>query len=80
MAVNQARSMNAEFAQGSVDCTYIQLAPNRSAVENPPVDRAEWPTYRNVGQWPSNPFVEAHMWRFGLPREIMNSGDGDSRF
>lgn len=80
MAVNQSRSMTAEFAQGSVDQTYIQLAPNRGVVENAPVERFDWPQYRNVEKWPESPFLEGHVRRSGLPREIKTTGDGDSRF
>ena len=80
MAKNESRSMGVEFHQGSIDCTYIQLAPNRGVIENPPVDRLEWPSYVNAERWPSSPFDEAQMSRAGLPREIMTSGDGDTRY
>lgn len=80
MGVNASRSMNAEFNQGSVDNTYIQLTPNRGVVENPPVERMDWPQYRNVERWPESPFLEAHVRRADHPREIWTSGDGDTRF
>ena len=80
MAVNQSRSMNADFAQGSVDNTYIQLTPNRGNVENPPVERLSWPRYQHCEEWPESPFLEAHVRRAGHPREQWTSGDGDTRF
>jgi len=80
MAVNQSRSMNVEFDQGSVDCTYIQLTPNRGVVENPPTERFSMPQYQNVERWPESPFLEAHVRRAPLPREVKTTGDGDSRY
>jgi len=80
MAVNESRSMNADFTQGSIDCTYIQLAPNRGNPENPPVERLEWLRYANAERWPESPFLEAHLGRAHLPRETFTTGDGDSRF
>lgn len=80
MAVNNFRSMNLDFSEGSVDRTYIQLTPNRANVEHPPLDRYAWPQYTNCGLWPSDPFIEAHISRMPLPREIKTTGDGDSRF
>ncbi len=79
MAVNASRSMNAEFAQGSIDCTYIQLTPNRGVVENPPTERYTWPRYQHVEEWAEHPFLEAHLRRVGLPRERWTTGDGDTR-
>ena len=61
MAKNQSESMNAEFAQGTVDSTYIQLTPDRKNVENPPVDRYTWPTYAQVDRHIDPPFLEAHV-------------------
>jgi hypothetical protein len=80
MAKNQSRSMNAEFAQGGVDNTYQQLTPNRAVVENPPIERMSWPTMRQVEQHVEHPMVEAHIRRADLPREVMTTGDGDTRF
>jgi hypothetical protein len=80
MAVNQSRSMNADFTQGSIDNTYIQLAPNRGVPENLPIERLDWPQYRNAEKWPESPFLESHVRRAPLPREIKTTGDGDSRF
>jgi hypothetical protein len=80
MSVNQSRSMNAELTQGSVDNTYIQLTPNRGVVENPPIERLDWPQFRNAEKWPESPFLEAHVRRAPLPREVKTTGDGDSRF
>lgn len=79
MAVNQSRSMMADFHQGSIDRSYIELTPNRGQVENVPVERLAWPTYGHCGMYPSDPFAEAHMWRSQLPREIKTTGDGDTR-
>jgi hypothetical protein len=80
MAVNNTRSMNVDFAQGSIDRTYIQLTPDRGNVENPPVERVTWPRYEHVEQWPVDPMLEAHIARAGLPRELKTTGDGDTRF
>jgi hypothetical protein len=80
MAVNQSRSMNLDFQQGSIDCTYIQIAPNRGNVENLPTERMDWPQYRNAEKWPESPFFEANVRRASHPREIKTSGDGDTRF
>jgi hypothetical protein len=78
MAVNESRSMNAEFSQGSIDCTYIQLAPNRGGiVEHVPYDRLTWPRYQHAEEWQDGPFWQAHASRLGLPREnkVVNTGD-----
>jgi hypothetical protein len=80
MAVNQSRSMNADFAQGTIDCTYIQLAPNRGNPTVPPTERYDWPQYQNADKWPESPFIESHISRAHLPRETTTTGDGDSRF
>jgi len=48
MAVNESRSMIAELNQGLLDGRYMQLAPNWSVDENPPTERMDWPTYRQV--------------------------------
>ena len=81
MAVNDSRSMNAEFSQGTIDSTYIQLTPNRGNVENPPIERYDWPQYQNVERWPESPFIESHITRRAvIPREIKTTGDGDTRF
>ena len=61
MAVNNAESMNMSFAQGSIDRTYIQLNPDRKNVENPPIDRLGWPSYRNAELHADPPFLEAHI-------------------
>jgi hypothetical protein len=79
MAVNNSRSMNADFHQGSIDCTHIELTPSRGSVENPPVERLSWPTYRNVGRWAESPFLEAGMRHARRPMEIKTSGDSDIR-
>lgn len=67
---NQTRSEGAEFAQGAVDNTYIQLTPNRGNAENPPVERMDWPTYAQAERHIDHPFLEAHMRRAALPSEF----------
>jgi hypothetical protein len=66
----QNRSMDAEFAQGAVDETYIQLVPDRGNVENPPLERLMWPTYGMAEHCIDHPFLEAHMRRAALPWEV----------
>lgn len=80
MAVNDTRSMNEDFHQGTVDNTYIQLTPSRGSVENPPVERMDWPQYQNVERWPESPFLESHARRSMNPREVKTTGDGDTRY
>ena len=41
MAVNDSRSMNEDFHQGSIDSTYIQLMPDRANAEVPPIERLD---------------------------------------
>jgi hypothetical protein len=70
MAKNETRSEGAEFAQGCVDSTYIQLTPDRGGVvENPPIERLAWPQYAQAEQHIESPFLEAHMRRAQLPTE-----------
>jgi hypothetical protein len=78
MAVNDSQSMNAEFAQGTIDRTYIQLTPNRCNVENPPVERLTWPAYRQVEQHRDFPFGEASIRRSILPMEYKTSSARNS--
>lgn len=67
---NQTRSEGAEFAQGVVDNTYIQLTPNRGGVvENPPYERMTWPSYAQAERHIDHPFLEAHLRRALLPQE-----------
>jgi len=81
MAVNESRSMNSEFAQGCIDRTYIELAPNRGGVPTVvPVDRLTWPTYRQAEQHADNPFGESRIGRLPLPRERKTNDSGDIRF
>lgn len=77
---NDTRSMNVDFHQGSIDRSYIQLAPDRANVENPPTERLDWPQYRNAELWPESPFFEASIRHSMRPREIKSSGDDDTRF
>jgi hypothetical protein len=70
MAKNESRSMGGEFAQGCVDETYIQLAPDRGGVvENMPVERMDWPTYAQAERHIDHPFLESHLRRSMLPQE-----------
>lgn len=80
MAVNSSHSMNADFHQGTIDESYIQLTPDRGNVENPPLERLTWPRYQHVGQWAESPFMEASI-RHGIrPREVKLTSDTDTRF
>ena len=76
MAVNDSRSMIADFHQGVIDNTYMALVPNRGNVEIPPRDRMTWPTYLQAEKHVDPPFLEAHLGRALLPREARN-GDQD---
>jgi hypothetical protein len=74
MAANETESMNVAFAQGTVDSTYMAIAPDRKNVENPPVDRLTWPTYAQAERHIDPPFLEAHLRRVGMPVERKVSG------
>jgi hypothetical protein len=81
MAVNESRSMNAEFHQGCIDESYIQLAPDRGGVPSVmPVEKLAWPTYRNAEKLVDHPFWESMVERLHLPRERKTSDSGDIRF
>jgi len=80
MAKNQSRSMSAEFLQGEIDRTYIQLTPNRGCVENPPVERLSWLDYGQCEKHADPPFLESRVRKSLHPHEIKTSGDGDTRF
>ncbi len=81
MAVNNSRSMNADFHQGVIDRSYIQLTPDRGVVENPPVDRLTWPTYRHAEMHIDNSHVEAALVQATRPVELLKGGDsGDPRY
>jgi hypothetical protein len=61
-----ARRMAAEFDQGTVDRTYIQLAPDRGGVVEYdwPLARAnfwEWPNYINAGLRGPGPFDQSRL-------------------
>jgi hypothetical protein len=73
MAVNDSRSMTTEFVQGTVDSTYIALTPDRGVVENPPVDRLDWPQYARAELDADPPFGEAHTRRAMHPVEYKTS-------
>ena len=81
MAVNESRSMNLEFHQGSIDETYIQLAPDRGGQPSVvPTERLTWPTYAQAERHADPPFWEAMAHRSGLPRERKTGDSGDPRF
>lgn len=79
MAVNDGESMNLAFVQGTVDNTYIPLVPNRKNVENPPLDRLDWPSYTQAERHIDPPFLEAHLRREGMPVEYKTRRGGDPR-
>lgn len=74
MAVNDRESMSTEFVQGTVDSTYISLTPDRKNVENPPVERLDWPTYGQAERHIDPPHLEGHVNRSGLPVERKTRG------
>ena len=81
MAVNESRSMTGEFHQGSVDRTYIQVAPDRGGViAVPPVEKLTWPTYGQAEKHADHPFWESMAERLPLPRERKTRDSGDVRF
>ena len=81
MAVNETRSMNTDFAQGSIDNTYIQLDPNRGGVPSTGKDeRLSWPTYGQAELHADPPFGESRMNRMLLPREHTVRHPGDARY
>lgn len=81
MAVNDSRSMIADFTQGTIDNTYQMLCPNRGNVENPPLERLSWPIYAQAEEHEDPPFTEAHMRRLPLPRERLGAeGLGEPRY
>lgn len=46
MAVNQTRSMSADFSQGTIDSSYISIMPDRGGVIGDiPHDRLAWPNF-----------------------------------
>lgn len=69
MAVNNTRSMNADFHQGIIDRSYIQLTPDRGEVENPPVERLLWPTYAHAEMYADDSHIEAEIVRASRPVE-----------
>lgn len=79
MAVNDSRSMNADFHQGGIDNTYIQLTPNRGNPENPPIERFSQPQYRQAEQHSESPFYESALRRTTLPVENKARYGSDQR-
>jgi hypothetical protein len=80
MAVNDTRSMTADFHQGGMDETYIQLTPDRGNVENPPVDRLTWPRYERVEQHGDHGHFEALVRQSLRPIERKAAYGTDPRF
>lgn len=80
MAVNDSRSMNADFQQGSIDSTYIQLTPGRAVVEIVPVERMYWPQYGQAEKHQESPFFEAHVRKSTHPHEVKTTYGGDIRY
>jgi hypothetical protein len=81
MAVNESRSMNAEFHQGTVDNTYIHLTPDRGGVQSVvPTEKLSWPTYAQVERHADNAFGESRVGRLHLPRERKTPNSGDIRY
>jgi hypothetical protein len=70
MAVNQSRDMSSEFHQGIEENSYMQLTPNRANVENPPLERLQWPTYGQVLLHRHDPMVS----RRPVSHEVHTSG------
>ena len=67
----RSRSMVVDFAQGTIDRTYIQYAPDRGGLVELdwPLVRAEhyeWPSYVNAGVRGPGPFDQAR-------RRVMDS-------
>jgi hypothetical protein len=79
MAVNDFDSMNEQFAQGTVDSTYISIAPDRKNVENPPLDRLTWLTYGQAEKHVDPPHLEAHIQHALRPVEYKTRNTGDPR-
>lgn len=81
MAVNESRSMNQDFHQGTIDESYIQLAPDRGGVPTVvPVERLSWPMYAQAEKHADHPFWEVMATRLPLPRERKTRDSGDVRF
>jgi len=80
MAANDSESMNMAFAQGTIDSTYIQLTPDRKNVENPPIERLTWPTYRQAEAHLDPPHLEAHLQHALRPveRKVRGGFGGDT--
>ena len=72
--------MTADFHQGGIDSTYMQLTPDRGNVENPPIERMGWPTYEEVELHEDHPFWEGHARRALHPHEVKTTHGGDLRF
>lgn len=80
MAVNDSRSMNEDFHQGSVDSTYISLFPDRGDVEVPPLERLSWPSYGQAEKHQESPFFESHIRKSTHPHEVKTTYGGDLRY
>jgi hypothetical protein len=81
MAVNDSRSMNADFHQGVLDRSYVQLTPDRGSVEHPPTERMSWPQYHAAEQHIDHSHVEGLISHSARPKEIpVRFGAGDPRY
>jgi hypothetical protein len=77
MAVNDSRSMNADFHQGVVDRSYIQLTPDRGGeVENPPIERLAWPHYGSAEKYEDHSHLEAAFVQATRPVEHLKAPGG----
>lgn len=77
MAQARDRRMGAEFLQGTIDNTYIQLAPNRGGLVEIPhlIDRAANDApyqYLNVEVHGDDPFAVARARRAEQPVEVIS--------
>jgi hypothetical protein len=70
MAVNRSRDMNAELQQGIIDSSYISITPDRDCVENPQLDRLEWPQYAHAEMWPNRSMRPSNVQRAARPAEF----------
>ena len=80
MAVNDSRSMNSDFHQGTVDSSYISLTPDRGNPQHPPLERLLWPRYENAERLQDSAFFEANVQHYAKPVERKTSAGGDDRY
>lgn len=69
---NRQRSMLADFSQGIVDNSYIQLMPDRGGlIDAPPYDRLTWPQYAQAELHRDDSMIEAMMSHLPRPVEYL---------